>query len=152
MTSEASPAAVGAVAELESLRWWLLRWGPRADSGVILAAGPADDEAASVDVATLAVALPVMALTGDFAPADMQYRMHRELLWDEATGMWAASCSVDEHGAGIGSRPPVTQDATAMVVETLDKALRLGGDAVPAEMRGRWAQQLAELRDALSRG
>lgn len=139
---------VGALAELDTLRWWLLRWGPRADSGVILAGAPDADGGGRVDVATLAVTLPVLALTRDFAPADMQYRMHRELLWSEATGTWAASAAVDAAGAAVATPVAVSEDATATVIEALHRALTIGGDAVPAEMRDRWTRQLSELVEA----
>ncbi len=83
-------------------------------------------------------------MSGDFAPLDMQYRMHRELLWTEATGLWGAS---GPHTPG--AVPPGTPDATRKVLDALARALMIGGDAIPAEMRGRWARQLVELRAAL---
>lgn len=132
---------VPAADEFEKLRWWFLRWGPRADSGVILA-GPEPDGPVHID--TLCLALPVLAMSGDFAPLDMQYRMHRELLWTEATGLWAETGPCEP-----GHVPPGQPDATHKVLDALARALMIGGDAIPAEMRGRWARQLVELRAAL---
>ncbi|WP_084072925.1 hypothetical protein [Demequina sp. NBRC 110052] len=139
---------VAATAELDTLRWWLLRWGPRADSGVILAGEPDADGNGRVDAATLAVALPVLAMTRDFAPADMQYRMHRELLWDESSQAWAASAPVDARGVAASAHRPASAAATRVVIDALRTALAIGGDAVPEEMRGRWARQLDELVEA----
>ncbi len=138
-----------AAGQFDALRWWLLRWGPRADSGVVLAGDPAEGAPRGVDVDTLIVALPVMALSGDFAPADMQYRMHRELLWDESTGRWGKSARVDLGGARVGEAASPEECSTRAVAHALETALRIGGDSVPQEMRERWARQAAELRDVL---
>ena len=133
-----SEPAVPAVEEFEKLRWWFLRWGPRADSGIVLAGSEPDGP---VHIDTLCLALPVLALSGDFAPLDMQYRMHRELLWNESTGLWAASAPSEP-----GEVPAGDVESTRRVADALARALMIGGDAVPAEMRGRWARQLADLR------
>ena len=136
-------ASVPAAGEFEKLRWWFLRWGPRADSGVVLAGQEPDGP---VHIDTLCLALPVLAMSGDFAPLDMQYRMHRELLWTEATGLWAESGR-----SAPGAVPSGSIEATQRVADAVARALMIGGDAVPSEMRGRWARQLAEMR-ALLRG
>ncbi|WP_062202493.1 hypothetical protein [Demequina salsinemoris] len=138
-----------AAAQFDALRWWLLRWGPRADSGVVLAGDPAESGAYRVAVDTIMVALPVMALSGDFAPADMQYRMHRELLWDEATGLWGSSSATNRAGGRVGEPATPEIPATRDVAHALETALRIGGDSVPEEMRARWTRQAAELREVL---
>jgi unsaturated rhamnogalacturonyl hydrolase len=121
----------------------LLRHAPRADSGVLyhLEGRP------EVWVETMYMVLPFLAVTGDFAPADMQYRMHRQHLWHEHTGLYGHRYDVE---ADAWVRDVPWASGNGWVAAGLARALHVGGDAVPAEMRGRWRSQARDLLDACS--
>jgi unsaturated rhamnogalacturonyl hydrolase len=126
---------------LERQRWWLLRWSPRDDSGVVhhLRGLP------EVWVDSIYMVVPFLVLTGDFAPADMQYRMHREHLWNPQTGLYS-------HRFDLAAHEWVRADAWASgngwAAAGLARALHLGGDDTPAEMRERWRRDTKALIDA----
>ncbi len=129
---------------LERQRWWFLRHSPRVDSGVLLHIAGANE----VWIDTLYMVLPALAVTGDFAPADMQYRMHREHLWNPVTGLYA-------HRANPSTGELLRADAWASgngwAAAGVARALRIGGERVPSEMLGRWQSQTRELLDAVAR-
>jgi unsaturated rhamnogalacturonyl hydrolase len=126
---------------LERQRWWLLRHSPRDDSGVVWHLRGLEE----VWVDTVYMVVPALVATGDFAPADMQYRMHREHLWDERTGLYG-------HRRNTVTGEPVRMvpwaTGNGWVAAGIARALRLGADATPAEMRGRWRAQTKDLLDA----
>lgn len=127
----------------EERRWWLLRWAPRHDSGVLYHEGH-DGE---VRVDGIAAVVPFLVSTSDFAPADMQYRMHREHLWNPQTGLYGEAFDVDE---GTWVREAPTARGNAMVALGMARALHLGGDGTPAEMRARWQRDTRALIGAIA--
>ena len=133
---------LGAAEAAERQRWWLLRFSPRADSGVLYHLAGLDE----VWIDTVYMAVPALVATGDFAPADMQYRMHREQLLDTASGLWSNRRNVT---TGQWSRQQPWGTGNGWVAAGLARALREGREGVPAEMRSRWQRDVAELLDAL---
>ena len=91
---------------------------------------------------TIIEVMPFLVSTSDFAPADMQYRMHRSALWSEATGLYGEAFDVD-HGVWVSEAP--TGPTNAGVAAAMAEALRAGGDNTPAEMRGRWQRETRAL-------
>ena len=130
-------------AERQAQRWWLLRWGPRHDSGVLYAR----DHPGEVWASTIAEVVPFLVSTSDFAPADMQYRMHREHLWDPYTGLYGEAFNVD---SGTWVREVPTASGNALVALAMAHALREGGTGIPAEMRGRWQRETRALIAAIA--
>jgi len=130
-----------AAAALDRQRWWLLRHAPRAESGVLyhLEGRP------EVWVDTVYMVVPFLAVTGDFAPADMQYRMHRQHLWNPETGLYGHRFDVE---ADAWVRDAPWASGNGWVAAGLARALHIGGDSVPPEMRGRWRAQARALIDA----
>jgi len=124
--------------EFQQHRWQLLRWAPRHDSGVLYFVGHEGE----LWVDGIAEYVPFLVSTGDFAPADMQYRMHREHLWTAETGLYGEAFNVD---AGTWVRQAATASGNAKAALGIAEALRLGGDGTPAEMRARWQRQTREL-------
>lgn len=124
--------------ERERHRWWLLRFGPRHDSGVVYQA----DAEGEVWASAIAEMVPFLASTSDFAPADMQYRMYRQHLWDPASGLYGQRFNVDDERWVIEA-PSATDNAS--IAEGMARALRVGGEGTPTEMRGRWQRQTSEL-------
>jgi unsaturated rhamnogalacturonyl hydrolase len=126
---------------LERQRWALLRYGPRDDSGVLwhLEGLP------EVWVDTVYMVVPALVVTGDFAPADMQYRMHKEHLWDSATGLYRhrVNTLTGEHVRGA-----LWATGNGWVAAGLARALRLGAEATPEEMRTRWQREALALLEA----
>lgn len=146
MEAVAALAATGdlaAAAALERQRWWLLRDSPRDDSGVVWHLAGLTE----VWVDTVYMVAPALVATGDFAPADMQYRMHRSHLRNEETGLYGHRANTVT-GEQVRMVPWAT--GNGWVAAGLARALRLGGDATPDEMRGRWQRQGKELLDAVS--
>lgn len=133
-----------AAAALERQRWWLLRWSPRDDEGVVWHLAGRDE----VWVDSIFMVVPLLTLTGDVAPADMQYRMHREHLWDETSGLYRHRVNT---ATGERVRGAFWASGNGWAAAGIARALHLGGEAVPAEMRGRWQRQTAELLDAVTR-
>lgn len=133
-----------AASALDRQRWWFLRWSPRDDEGVMWHV-PA---AAEVWVDSIYMVVPLLTLTGDVAPADMQYRMHREHLWDAGTGLYRhrVNTATGEHTRGV-----FWASGNGWAAAGIARALRVGGGGVPAEMRGRWQAQTRELLDAVAR-
>jgi unsaturated rhamnogalacturonyl hydrolase len=129
---------------LERQRWWLLRHSPRDDSGVLWHLRGLDE----VWVDSVYMIVPALVVTDDFAPADMQYRMHREHLWNPATGLYGHRRNTVT-GEGVRMVPWAT--GNGWVAAGLARALRRGADATPAEMRARWQAQARELLDACAR-
>jgi len=129
--------------EREEYRWRLLRWAPRHDSGVLYY--PGHDGEVWADA--IAEVVPFLVSTGDFAPADMQYRMHREHLWDPTTGLYGEAFNVD---SGTWVRRAPTPSGNAKVASGMAQALRLGGDGTPTEMRARWERETRALMAACS--
>jgi unsaturated rhamnogalacturonyl hydrolase len=123
-------------------RWWLLRWAPRHDSGVIYA----PEHEGEVWVDAFHDVVPALVATADFAPADMQYRMHREHLWNRDPGLYGERFNVDM-GTWIDPVPSALGNARAAL--GMARALAIGGDATPAEMRGRWQRETAALIAAM---
>lgn len=133
-----------AAAALDRQRWWFLRWSPRDDEGVVWHL-PASQE---VWVDSIYMVVPLLTLTGDVAPADMQYRMHREHLWDEPTGLYRHRVNTV---TGERVRGALWASGNGWAAAGIARALRVGGQRVPSEMRGRWQAQTRELLDALMR-
>lgn len=129
--------------EREWYRWQLLRWAPRHDSGVLYA----PEHEGEVWVDTIHDAVPFLVSAGDFAPADMQYRMHREHLWDPTTGLYGEAFNVD---AGTWVRQAATASGNAKAALGIALALRQGGDGTPPEMRGRWQRETRALIAAMT--
>jgi unsaturated rhamnogalacturonyl hydrolase len=133
-----------AAAALERQRWWLLRHSPRDDSGVLWHLRGLDE----VWVDSVYMIVPALVVTGDFAPADMQYRMHREHLWDERTGLYGHRRNTVT-GEPVRMVPWATGNGWAAA--GIARALSIGGEDTPAEMRGRWQAQTKDLLDACGR-
>lgn len=131
---------VCAAEALERQRWWLLRDSPRADSGVLYHL----DGSPEVWVDSVYMVVPFLTSTGDYAPADMQYRMHRQHLWNPETGLYGHRYNV-ELKAPVRDAPWAT--GNGWVAAGLARALHVGGDGVPVPMRTRWCD---EARDLLS--
>lgn len=134
----------GVAQALERQRWWLLRWSPRDDSGVLWHLRGLEE----VWVDSIYMAVPALVATADFAPADMQYRMHREHLWDPATGLYGHRRNTVT-GEAVRMVPWATGNGWAAA--GIARALRLGGDGTPAEMRGRWQAQTRDLLEQCAR-
>lgn len=126
---------------LELQRWWFLRFSPRDDSGVVWHLEGATE--AWVD--SIYMVVPMLVLTGDAAPADMQYRMHREHLWDKRTGLYRHRTNTV---TGERVRDAFWASGNGWAAAGMARALRIGGEAVPSEMRGRWQGETRELLDA----
>lgn len=133
-----------AAAALEAQRWWFLRWSPRDDEGVVWHLAGAEEVWAD----SIYMVVPLLTLTGDVAPADMQYRMHREHLWDEASGLYRHRVNTV---TGERVRGAFWASGNGWAAAGLARALHLGGERVPAEMRARWQSQTGALLDAVSR-
>ena len=121
----------------------MLRFGARHDSGVLYH----QDAPGEVWVDSIADVVPTLVSTGDFAPADMQYRMHRQHLWDPESGLYGERFDVDNEA---WVRPERTARGNARVAEAMARALRIGGEGTPSEMRGRWQRQTSALIAACS--
>lgn len=137
----AALAAVGdatAARALERQRWWLLRDSPRADSGVLFHLDGRDEVWAD----SVYMVVPFLVITGDLAPADMQYRKHRELLWNPDTGLYGHRHNPVTH---IAVREVPWATGNGWVAAGLTRALRVGGETIPAEMSSRWRHQAGEL-------
>ena len=132
-----------AEAALDRQRWWLLRWSPRDDEGVVWHLTGRTE----VWIDSIYMVVPFLILTGDVAPADMQYRMHREHLWNPETGLYS-------HRADTMSRTRTRAEPWASgngwAAAGIARALHIGGDGVPHEMRGRWQRETRALLDAVS--
>lgn len=141
LTAEGDDAAASA---LDRQRWWFLRWSPRDDEGVVWHLQGAEE----VWVDSIYMVVPLLTLTGDVAPADMQYRMHREHLWDARSGLYRhrVNTVTGEHVRGA-----FWATGNGWAAAGLARALRIGGERVPTEMRGRWQAQTRELLDAVAR-
>lgn len=126
---------------LERQRWALLRHGPRDDSGVLWHLEGLHE----VWVDTVYMVVPSLVVTGDFAPADMQYRMHKEHLWDHQTGLYRHRVNPV---TGAAVRGALWATGNGWVAAGLARALRLGGDSTPSEMRARWQRDASELLEA----
>ncbi|WP_062388921.1 glycoside hydrolase family 88 protein [Demequina iriomotensis] len=131
--------AVGEHDAAQRQRWWLLRYSPRDDWGVLHhLKGSAEVWADSVYMV-----VPALVASGDLAPADMQYRMHREQLWDAETGLY-------RHRFDMASRS-FARDAfwasgNGWVAAGMARALHLGVDA--ETVRERWQAETRALLDA----
>jgi unsaturated rhamnogalacturonyl hydrolase len=141
---DAAEGGTKAVAALDAQRWWFLRWSPRDDEGVVWHLAGAEE----VWVDSVYMVVPLLTLTGDVAPADMQYRMHREHLWDAETGLYRHRVNTV---TGERVRGAFWASGNGWAAAGLARALRIGGEAVPTEMRGRWQTQTRELIDAVSK-
>jgi unsaturated rhamnogalacturonyl hydrolase len=132
-----------AAAALDRQRWWFLRWSPRDDEGVVWHLRGAQE----VWVDSIYMVVPLLTLTGDVAPADMQYRMHREHLWDEATGLYRHRVNTV---TGERVRCAFWASGNGWAAAGIARALSIGGDRVPPEMRRRWQAQTRELLHAVT--
>ncbi len=141
----AAVAAGGDAAASEALerqRWWFLRYSPRDDAGVVWHL----DGHAEVWADSIYMVIPMLVLTGDMAPADMQYRMHREHLWDERTGLYGHRTNTV---TGTRVREARWASGNGWAAAGIARALHIGGDAVPAEMRGRWQGNTRDVLDSI---
>lgn len=131
-----------AASALDRQRWWFLRWSPRDDEGVVWHLGGAEEVWAD----SIYMVVPLLTLTGDVAPADMQYRMHREHLWDEEAGLYRhrVNTVTGEHVRGA-----FWASGNGWAAAGIARALHIGGDGVPREMRARWQSQTRLLLDAV---
>jgi len=128
---------------LDRQRWWFLRWSPRDDEGVVWhLAGRSE-----VWVDSIYMVVPFLVLTGDIAPADMQYRMHREHLWNESTGLYSHRADTL---SGLKTRPELWASGNGWAAAGMARALRLGSDGIPTPLRERWQHDTRALLDAMS--
>ncbi len=125
-----------AAAALERQRWWFLRYSPRDDEGVVWHLA----DRTEVWVDSIYMVVPLLVLTGDVAPADMQYRMHREHLWNEATGLYSHRVNTVT-GERVRDEPWASGNGWAAA--GMARALHIGGEALPTEMSKRWQGQHA---------
>lgn len=132
-----------AAAALERQRWWFLRFSPRSDEGVVWHLTGHTE----VWVDSIYMVVPMLVLTGDFAPADMQYRMHREHLWNEQSGLYGHRTNTV---TGERVRVAPWASGNGWAAAGIARALHLGGDALPAQMRRRWQSNTRDLLDAVS--
>ncbi|WP_296664795.1 glycoside hydrolase family 88 protein [Demequina sp.] len=120
-------------------RWWLLRHAPRDDWGVLHHLRGSQEVWAD----SVYMVVPALVAAGDLAPADMQYRMHREQLWHEATGLFG-------HRFDMASRAWVRAEPSASgngwVAAGLARALHHGVAA--QEVRLRWQRETRALLEA----
>ncbi|WP_062464827.1 glycoside hydrolase family 88 protein [Demequina soli] len=130
-----APAAEAA----QRQRWWLLRHSPRDDWGVLHhLKGSTEVWADSVYMV-----VPALVASGDLAPADMQYRMHREQLWDAGTGLYRHRYDM---ASGEFARDAFWASGSGWVAAGLARALHLGVEA--DTVRARWEREARELIDA----
>lgn len=127
---------------LERQRWWFLRLSPRDDEGVVWHLR----DSSEVWVDSIYMVVPMLVLTGDVAPADMQYRMHREHLWDESSGLYGHRTNTV---TGQRARGDFWASGNGWAAAGIARALRIGGDGVPDEMRARWRSNTRDLLDAV---
>lgn len=132
-----------AAAALERQRWWLLRYSPRDDEGVVWHLEGREE----VWVDSIFMVVPSLVITGDVAPADMQYRMHREHLWDLEQGLYRHRVNTV---TGDRVRDAFWASGNGWAAAGLARALHLGGEGVPVEMRGRWRRETGSLLDAVA--
>lgn len=120
-------------------RWWLLRFSPRDDWGVLHhLRGSAEVWADSVYMV-----VPALVASGDLAPADMQYRMHREQLWDRLTGLYRHRFDM---ATRTFARDAFWASGSGWVAAGMARALHLG---VAADtVRERWERETRDLLDA----
>lgn len=128
---------------LERQRWWLLRWSPRDDEGVVWHLTGRSE----VWVDSIYMVVPLLVLTGDVAPADMQYRMHREHLWNAETGLYSHRADTV---ARSRTRAEPWASGNGWAAAGIARALHIGGEGVPTEMRGRWQRDTRALLDAVT--
>lgn len=128
---------------LERQRWWLLRFSPRDDEGVVwhLEGVP------EVWADSIYMVVPMLVSTGDVAPADMQYRMHRQHLWDERRGLYGHRTDTV---TGERVRGAFWACGNGWAAAGMARALRIGGDRVPDEMRSRWRGNTRDLLEAVA--
>ena len=107
---------------LERQRWWFLRFSGRDDEGVVWHL--AGQTQAWVD--SIYMVVPMLVLTGDVAPADMQYRMHREHLRDEDAGPYRhrVDSVSGERARGCYGRPEAAGPLQALLVRLTLAAIR----------------------------
>jgi unsaturated rhamnogalacturonyl hydrolase len=128
---------------LERQRWWFLRFSPRDDEGVVWHLR----DSSEVWVDSIYMVVPLLVLTGDLAPADMQYRMHREHLWNESTGLYSHRANTVT-GERVRDEPWASGNGWAAA--GIARALRIGGDGVPTEMRERWRSNTQDLLESVA--
>lgn len=130
-------------AALDRQRWWFLRWSPRDDEGVVwhLTGAP------EVWVDSIYMVVPLLILTGDVAPADMQYRMHREHLWDPATGLYSHRADTVTKQR---TRPEPWASGNGWAAAGIARALHIGAGGIPAPLRERWQRETQALLDVVS--
>ena len=128
---------------LDRQRWWLLRWSPRDDEGVVRHLTGRTE----VWVDSIYMVVPLLVLTGDVAPADMQYRMHREHLWNAASGLYSHRADTVTK---TRTRPEPWASGNGWAAAGIARALHMGGAGVPDEMRTRWQRETRALLDAVS--
>ncbi len=133
-----------AAAALERQRWWFLRFSPRDDEGVVWHLR----DSSEVWVDSIYMVVPMLVLTGDGAPADMQYRMHREHLWDRSAGLYRHRVNTV---TGEAVRGAFWASGNGWAAAGIARALRIGGVELPTEMRGRWQRETRHLLDAVTK-
>lgn len=132
----------GAAEAAQRERWWLLRHAPRDDWGVLHhLKGSAEVWADSVYMV-----VPALVASGDLAPADMQYRMHREQLWNPSTGLYAHRYDM---ATGTLTRAEPWASGNGWIAAGLSRALHLGVEA--ESVRVRWESETRALLDAVAR-
>jgi len=128
---------------LERQRWWFLRFSPRDDEGVLWHLR----DSSEVWVDSIYMVVPMLVLTGDVAPADMQYRMHREHLWDERSGLYGHRTNTV---TGQRVRGALWASGNGWAAAGIARALSIGGDSVPEEMRARWRRNTQDLLESVA--
>jgi len=129
---------------LERQRWWFLRFSPRDDEGVVWHVR----DSSEVWADSIYMVVPMLVLTGDVAPADMQYRMHREHLWDRSAGLYRHRVNTV---TGETVRGAFWASGNGWAAAGIARALRIGGHGVPDEMQGRWQRETRDLLDAVTK-
>lgn len=120
-------------------RWWLLRDSPRDDWGVLHHLRGSQEVWAD----SVYMVVPALVATGDLAPADMQYRMHREQLWDEPTGLYRHRFDM---AAREFANPAFWASGNGWIAAGIARGLHLGVEA--PSVRERWERETRALIDA----
>jgi unsaturated rhamnogalacturonyl hydrolase len=122
---------------------WFAQTCPRGESGILYHL----EGRTEVWADTVYMAVPFLVAIGHAEQAEVQYRLHRERLWSEATGLWG---HVFDEAAGWWVREVPWASGNGWVAAGLARALRIGAGWLEAVIKEGWREDARALLEAIA--
>jgi len=122
---------------------WFAQGCPRGGSGILYHM----EGRAEVWADSVYMAVPFLVTIGRADEAEAQYRLHKERLWDDGTGLWG---HIFDDSASRWVRKDRWASGNGWVAAGLARGLRIGAGWLDADVRAGWREDVESLLTAVA--